>query len=189
MTLPSGIYRCIVADPPWPQPLTGASKKRENRAMAIPYQIANLGEIKALPVESIADVGSHLWLWTTNAFLRQAFDVMEAWGFTYLTTITWVKPSGLGAWFVGTTQHCLFGYYKRCEFKRLRYLPTHFEAIPPEHSAKPGEFYTLVRKVSCEPRIDLFNRRIITGFNGWGDESPYNENARGQVDLFGGVSK
>jgi N6-adenosine-specific RNA methylase IME4 len=157
--------------------------------MAIPYQIANLGEIKALPVESIADVGSHLWLWTTNAFLRQAFDVMEAWGFTYLTTITWVKPSGLGAWFVGTTQHCLFGYYKRCEFKRLRYLPTHFEAIPPEHSAKPGEFYTLVRKVSCEPRIDLFNRRIITGFNGWGDESPYNENARGQVDLFGGVSK
>ncbi len=185
MNLPEGTYRCIVADPPWPQPTVGRyASRRHSRPNCLAYKTMDFEEITALRIASIADIGTHLWLWTTNAFLRQAFDVMEAWGFTYLTTITWVKPSGLGAWFVGTTQHCLFGYYKRCEFKRLRYMPTHFEAIPPEHSAKPGEFYTLVRKISCEPRIDLFNRRIITGFNGWGDQSPYNDDAPGQVEMW-----
>jgi N6-adenosine-specific RNA methylase IME4 len=187
VNLPDGKYRCIVVDPPWRQPMAWGGKRRPQQAVRLPYEGMGLQEIKALPIESIADVGSHLWLWTTNAFLRQAFDVVEGWGFKYLTTVTWVKPSGVGSWFVGTTQHCLFGYYKRCEFKRLRYLPTHFEAVPSEHSAKPGEFYTLVRKVSCEPRIDLFNRRIITGFDGWGDESPYS-NGLPQKDLFVGAT-
>jgi len=104
--------------------------------------------------------------------LRLAFDVMNAWGFTYLNTITWVKPSGFGAWFVNTTQHCLFGYYRRCEFRHERYLPTHFEALPGEHSEKPAKFYQLVNRISEPPRIDLFNRRLLDGFDGWGLEAP-----------------
>lgn len=168
-------YRCIVADPPWAQPVMGnRTRSRDpHNAQALRYETMTLDDIKALSVESIAEVGAHLWLWTTNAFLRQAFDVMEAWGFKYLTTITWVKPSGVGAWFVGTTQHCLFGYYKRCEFPSGRYKPTHFHASAKRHSEKPDAFYELVRKISPEPRMDLFNRRYIAEFDGWGDQSPY----------------
>lgn len=174
MNLPSGKYGCIVADPPWPQPVVGKWKRPQhaNLGVGIGYALMPLAEIEAMPVESLAQEGAHLWLWTTNAHLRAAFDVMAAWGFTYLTNITWIKPSGLGAWFVSTTQHCLFGYYKKCRFPMARYLPTHFHATPKQHSAKPNEFYELVRKISPEPRIDLFNRRIIHGFDGWGDESP-----------------
>lgn len=170
---PEGNYACIVADPPWPQGMVGHFASRAGRPDSLRYSTMTLAEIMGLPIGRLARPATHLWLWTTNRFLRSAFDVMGAWGFKYLTTITWVKPSGLGAWFANTTQHCLFGYYQRCEFKQGRYLPTHFHATvrPGQHSRKPDEFYQLVRKVSPEPRIDLFNRRSISGFEGWGDEA------------------
>ena len=140
-------------------------------ARKLPYSTMTVEEIKALQVESLAESNCHLWLWTTNRFIAASFDIVAAWGFRYLNTVTWVKPSGFGAWFVNTTQHCLFGYRGKCQMKE-RYLPTHFMATPGEHSAKPAEFYKLVRRVSFGPRIDLFNRREIYDFDGWGDESP-----------------
>jgi len=138
----------------------------------LPYATMSIDEIEQMPVQALADTGAHLWLWTTNSFLHSAFHVMAAWGFTFLSPITWVKPSGFGCYFVNTTQHCLFGYYKTCRFPQARYLLTHFEANPTEHSAKPAAFYDIVRKVSPGPRIDLFNRREIPDFEGWGNEVP-----------------
>ena len=41
------------------------------------------------------------------------------------------------------------------------------------HSVKPDGFYKMVRRVTTGPRLDMFNRPRIEGFNGWGDESPY----------------
>jgi N6-adenosine-specific RNA methylase IME4 len=129
-----------------------------------------LDAISALPVGTLAEPGAHLWLWTTNAFLEPAFAVMRAWGFKYLTAITWVKPSGCGAWFASTTQHCLFGYYQRCQFNRRRYAPTHFHANPKRHSQKPEEFYGLVEEVSDPARLELFARRHRLGWESWGNE-------------------
>jgi len=164
-------YRTIVCDPPWAQPLVGCyTRRRLGRARVLPYPTMTLDAIKALPVETLAAPGAHLWLWTTNAFLAPAFEVMKAWGFTYLTTVTWVKPSGCGAWFAGTTQHCLFGYYQRCKFEGRRYAPTHFHAAPKRHSQKPEQFYGLVEEVSAAPRLELFARRHRLGFDVWGDE-------------------
>src|SRR5882672_2204618 len=48
-------------------------------------------DIKAMPVGEIADENAILWLWTTNAHLRVAFEVVESWGFEYKTLLTWVK--------------------------------------------------------------------------------------------------
>jgi integrase len=55
-----------------------------------------LDDIKAMPVESIAADDALLWLWTTNAHLRVAFDVVDAWGFEYRTLLTWVKDLQTG---------------------------------------------------------------------------------------------
>ena len=163
-------YRTIVVDPPWPQPLTGAWKKRHKRAMSLPYPAMSIEDITGLRVSDLAEKGAHLWLWTTNRHLREAFDVMKAWGFTYLTTITWVKPNGLGAWFISTTQHCLFGYYQRCEFPGRRWAPTHFHAPALKHSAKPEVFLDLVQEISAEPRLEMFARRQRLGWDTWGNE-------------------
>jgi N6-adenosine-specific RNA methylase IME4 len=165
-------YRTICADPPWP--LEGVGKfadPRHSRPDALPYHTMSIPEICALPVEGIAEHGAHLWLWTTNAFLKDAFEVMEAWGFTYLTTITWVKPSGFGAYFVSRTQHALFGYYKRCEFPLARYQSNVFFAAPKQHSAKPEGFTDWIETISPEPRVELFARRHRMGWDVWGNES------------------
>jgi hypothetical protein len=67
-----------------------------------------LAEIKALPVARLAARDAVLWLWATNAHLPDAFEVAREWGFSYKTTLTWVKPRmGTGDWLRGRTEHCL----------------------------------------------------------------------------------
>ena len=59
-------------------------------------------QIKGLDVGSLAGPDCVLWLWTTNAHMREAFNVLDAWGFTFKTILTWVKHTmGLGDWLRG----------------------------------------------------------------------------------------
>lgn len=89
--LPMFGFDCIVADPPW---LFGLwSKKGEGKAPQAHY--------KCLPTETIARmrVNDHaardcwLFLWATNPMLRDAFMVMDAWGFKYVTAMAWRKTT------------------------------------------------------------------------------------------------
>ena len=175
---PSGQFRCIVADPPWAQGLTGGWKRRPNRAKTLPYPTMTVDQIKALPVGDTAEPDAHLWLWTTNAFLEAGFSVMRAWGFRYLAPIHWVKPSGLGNYFIHRTQTILFGYRKTCRFPARRYAPNIFTTGNPErHSEKPEEAFTLIESVSPGPRLELFARRARPGWTVWGNEVPCKANA------------
>jgi N6-adenosine-specific RNA methylase IME4 len=166
-------YRTIVADPPWQQPLTGRRAGRHVVSGSLPYPTMTLEQIKRLRVGDMAEDDAHLWLWTTNAFLRQGFDVMEAWGFKYLAPVTWVKPSGMGNYFAHRSQTLLFGYRKRCLFPLARYRSTVLVTnTTPRHSRKPDEAYALIEAVSPGPRLELFARpphRL--GWDVWGNES------------------
>lgn len=168
-------FATILADPPWRQSMTGKWKREPERANALPYPTMTVEEICALPVGKLASDGSHLWLWTTNEFLQAGFEVMQAWGFRYLAPITWVKPSGVGAWFVHRTQTLLFGYRPPLTMS-TRYRPTVFHARPGEHSAKPNESYALIEAVSAAPRIEIFARPWTPmferrdGWEVWGNE-------------------
>jgi len=141
-----------------------------------------LGEIKALPVERIAADGCHLWLWTTNAFLRDGFDVMDAWGFRYLAPVHWIKPSGMGNWFINRTQTILFGYRKPCRMGDGRYSPNIIiSSSPKRHSEKPEEAFTLIEAVSPGPRLELFARRARPGWTVWGNEVEANAEGHGRA--------
>lgn len=130
-----------------------------------------LEEIKLLPVGDLSEPGTHLWLWTTNRFLHDGFHLLEHWGFTYLAPITWVKPSGFGAWFVHRTQTLLFGYRKPCRFSRERYKPTVIHAsVQKFHSRKPEESYRLIESISDPQRLELFARQQRSGWDVWGNE-------------------
>src|ERR1700687_4388741 len=155
---PSAKYRCILADPPWQQTMTGRRVRAKGGAEdELPYQTMSLADIMALPVCECAEIGAHLWVWTTNEFLRAGFDVMEAWGFKYLAPVHWIKPSGMGNWFVHRTQTVLFGYKERCLFPLARYLPNLIETNdPPAHSAKPDATYGYIERISPGPRLELF---------------------------------
>lgn len=164
-------FKTLYVDPPWQQPMMPILKRRPHTAKALPYKTMSLAEIQALNVGQLADVGCHLWLWTTNKFLHPAFHIIEAWGFKYMMTITWVKKSGCGIYFASTTQHLLFAYYKKCYFNRARYRPTHFITPPPRrHSQKPDEAYELIEAISEPPRLELFARKQRQGWSVWGNE-------------------
>ncbi len=104
-----GRYRTIVLDPPWK---FDADQERKTPQF---YSTMTKEELLALPVGSWAEPDCHLYLWATNYDLRNAFELMEAWGFRYVTMLTWVKTPvfGLGAYFRNTTEHCLFGVHGR----------------------------------------------------------------------------
>lgn len=159
-------YRTIVADPPWKYANRATRGAAEDH-----YETMTIEELCALDVEELSAPESHLYLWTTNGFLRESFQVMGAWGFTYKTCLTWVKPQlGMGNYFRSSTEHVLFGIRGG-----LRTLDCNqrnwFEAKRGRHSEKPGMFFDLVERVSPGPYLEMFARRARFGWDYWGDES------------------
>jgi N6-adenosine-specific RNA methylase IME4 len=70
-----------------------------------------LDAIKALPVATLATAEAHLYLWTTAGYLRESYNVAEAWGFAPMYPLVWCKArrgKGLGGKFVSNVEFCLF---------------------------------------------------------------------------------
>jgi N6-adenosine-specific RNA methylase IME4/ParB-like chromosome segregation protein Spo0J len=157
---PRGKFRTLCVDPPW-----AYSAGERSRPI---YSTRSQKELLALPVASWADDQAHLYLWSTNLNLPDAFELMDAWGFKFVTLLTWVKPSmGLGSYFRTTTEHVLFGVRGRL-LTRSRKIGTHFEAPKSHHSAKPEPFYQMVQQASYPPFLDVFARQRRTGWTVWG---------------------
>lgn len=167
------MFKCILADPPWQLSLRGKRhRKKEGQFLAsLPYPTMTVENVCKLKVQDFADDDCHLWLWTTNQHLPNGFEVMKTWGFKYLMPIHWIKPSGIGNWFIHRTQTVLFGYNKKCKFPLERYKPNVvFTGVPKRHSEKPVEFYDLIERISPGPRLELFARTKRTGWSCWGNE-------------------
>jgi N6-adenosine-specific RNA methylase IME4 len=49
-------------------------------------------QLLALPVAGWADKEAHIYVWAPNNCLPEALDLMAAWGFTFTTLLTWIKP-------------------------------------------------------------------------------------------------
>ncbi|MBL8396057.1 MAG: hypothetical protein JNK99_15155 [Candidatus Accumulibacter sp.] len=136
--MPHGQYGCILADPPWALSMAGQRKRAREGAKpkALPYPTMTIEEICAMPVADFAAEDCHLWLWTTNQHLEAGFRVMRAWGFKYLAPVHWVKPTGMGNWFVHRSQTMLFGYRQKCRFPLARYQPNVFQTGDPKRTAR-----------------------------------------------------
>ena len=166
-------FRTILADPPWQLTMRGKRKrsKEPNLPSSLEYPTMSLEQICDLPVANFAADDCHLWLWTTNQHLFDGYRVMQAWGFKYLAPIHWIKPSGVGNWFIHRTQTVLFGYKNKCVFALERYKPNILmTGDPKSHSQKPDEMYELIEEISQGPRLELFARRKRPGWMTWGNE-------------------
>jgi N6-adenosine-specific RNA methylase IME4 len=150
-----GPYRVITADPAWPC----ARQDDPSHHGARPYPTMTIEEICAVDVASIAHTDCTLWLWTTNAEMRRAFVVLDAWGFQHRTILTWDKGKiGLGDWLRGQTEHCLMATRGK-PIVTLSDQSTLLRAPGRAHSQKPSEFYDLVESLCPAPRyVDLFSR-------------------------------
>jgi N6-adenosine-specific RNA methylase IME4 len=165
----NGPYRVIVVDPPWPY--GPRSEDDPSKRGVRPYPTMSIAEICALPVVSVAHHDCVLWLWTTNQHMREAFTVLDAWGFQQKTILTWAKDRmGTGDWLRGQTEHCLMSVRGK-PIVALTNQTTLLHAPGREHSRKPDQFYALVEKLCPAPRYaELFARSVRANWDGHGDE-------------------
>lgn len=182
-------YTTIMADPPWMERGGGKIKRGADHH----YPLMKTDDICALPVSTVASENSHLYLWVTNNFLPDGLKVMNAWGYRYVTKIDWFKgyidddsliedmsdsalEIGLGQYFRGCTESCLFGVKGRIPYQTLpngkrAQGRTGFHAPRKKHSEKPEKFRTMVETVSPGPYLELFARTPSLGWDVWGNDT------------------
>src|SRR5262249_54936147 len=151
-----GPSRVIVADPPWPYELRQEDPSHRG---ILGYPTMSVAQICATPVPSLAFPDCILWLWTTNAHMREAFAVLDAWGFESKTILTWAKDKmGIGDWLRGQTEHCILAVRGK-PLVVLTNQTTLLHAAARPHSVKPVEFYELVESLCPALRYAyLFSR-------------------------------
>lgn len=164
----------ILADPPW---LYG--DKQGNRKGN--YARMRPRDIRALNVHLLAADDAALFLWSTGPMLPTALSVMQAWQFEYRTVaFVWSKVSKAGApritighYTRPSTEFCLLGVRGRIEVQShsVRQL---VESVPePLHSRKPAVVRErIVELLGDLPRVELFARERVEGWDAWGDEAP-----------------
>ena len=174
ISFPEKKYSVIYADPPWSYRNKGTRAAADNH-----YQTMTLNDIKSMPVEDIADDDCVLFLWATFPMLQEAFATIRAWEFEYKTVaFVWAKQNrcskgwffGLGNWTRSNAEVCLLA--TRGKPKRES-ASVHSLVVDPvgRHSAKPTEVRErIVNLMGDVPRIELFARERVDGWDAWGNE-------------------
>ena len=164
-------FATILVDPPWDW---GDEGDKDQLGRARPdYSTMSLDELLKLPLSDLSDDDCHIYMWITNRSIPKGFKLLDAWGFRYITAITWVKPHfGMGNYFRGQTEHVLFGVKGSQPLKRKN-ASTVFNAPrgPNGHSSKPPEFYDFVESCSPGPYLEMFSRVNRDGWKTWGENS------------------
>lgn len=171
-------YGVIIADPPWSYANAGTRGAAENH-----YSTMAVDDICALPVQSLAADNSVLLMWCTWPQMREGMQVLDAWGFQYITGFPWVKvtsvskdlwgdlqiqvPYGIGFWARGCSEFVMIG--RRGDVKP----PTDgfIGLLSPnlQHSRKPETLHHYALSLPG-PYLELFARRAYPGFDLWGNQ-------------------
>ena len=174
-------YNIIYADPPW-RFSQGIHRRKDfvtkhnvKEELNIHYETMSDKEIIGFDVVGkIADEQCVLFLWTTDAHLQVAIKALTNWGFKYKTiAFVWnkLKPS-IGKWNVKQCEICLLAtkgtaHKLMKSFKERQYI----EHLKEEHSKKPAEIRNrIVGMLGDVPRIELFARQTVEGWDCWGNE-------------------
>lgn len=184
-TPPGPPYRVIYADPAW-QYRSKKAGGNMTSGSAQHYEVLTVGEISALPIRNLRHPeGSVLFLWTTVPMQPEGWEVFNAWGFDYKTSIYWIKDDldeatgeisngrlGMGHWFRGQVEVCLMGIKGDVRAFRCQRKNYVFEKST-KHSKKPEAMRRLILEATEAlggPRIELFSRDLQEGWDHWGNE-------------------
>ena len=173
--IPEGVFAVnqhkfdvVLADPPWPRGQTGA------RGASQHYKLMRLKDIKNMPIKDMTTDDAVLYLWTTNGGLKDALEVMEAWGFDYRTNFAWHKTNlGVGVYNRTTHELLLFGI-KKPRLPAIKNQPSCNLFPTQDHSHKPEEYYAIIERSYPSARyLELFarNRTTHKDWYIWGNEA------------------
>lgn len=166
-------YDVVVIDPPWAYEerggFSGKQHDPDNLRGGVPYPTMTLQQIQniEIPIKENAI----LFLWTTHAFLHDAFHLLEKWGLTYKATMVWDKEIiGMGRNIRMQCEFCLIatkgkpiinGNSERDIIREKRR----------QHSRKPDAFYDFVERYTYGSKLDYFSRETRNGWAVFGAET------------------
>jgi len=172
-------YKVIVADPPWKYRVSlgeGVAKDQ--------YATLDEEDLMTMPLDQLADKNCVLFLWGTWPKLPEALQVMQAWGFKYVTGLPWVKTTtnnlkntpiseitlnyGVGYWVRGVSEFILIGRRGNVSAPKLKGF---LGIISPNlnHSHKPNSIHEIAEAMEG-PYLELFARRSRPGWTVFGNE-------------------
>jgi N6-adenosine-specific RNA methylase IME4 len=185
-------FGTIIADPPWEYVTTTRTRKSgpsENSDKLsgysdMEYRPLSTDDLCGLDVKSLAAEDSVLLLWTTFPHIPAALNVIDTWGYKYVTGLGWAKTIkdgsrlsyGVGYWFRGCIELVLVG--KRGKSYRTNerggYLSEEAVHVSPPlgHSIKPDFLHEIAEKHFPGPRLEMFGRRSREGWTVIGNGAP-----------------
>lgn len=177
-------YQIIYADPPWNfgNRMYSSNHNDHHRSITRAYSVMKTPDICALPIGNITDDNAVCFMWVADAFIPDAIEVMKSWGFKYKTVaFIWQKKekSGIQTCYMGqwTMKNCelvLLGTKGRMtQYLKSRKVRQLQEATRERkiHSRKPILIMDrIVEMFGDLPRIELFARQKVEGWDSWGNE-------------------
>ena len=170
-------YNIIYADPPWNyvDKMTRHSFSLEHEYPTMKKEdIWDMGEI----IKKISHKDCILFIWITNPCLLEGIETIKKWGFKYKTlAFCWNKKtkhgkdvSNLGRWTMGNVELCFLAAKGKPQriCKNIKQLVI---AERTKHSKKPDCVRErIVELMGDLPRIELFARQTVEGWDCWGNE-------------------
>jgi len=171
-------YQIIYADPPWTFKVW--SDKGKGRSAEQHYQVMTKESIQNLPINNISADNSVLFLWVTYPCLIEGLELIKKWGFTYKTcAFSWIKKNkksdslfvGMGYYTRANNEICLLATKGKPLNRISRSVKQVVESKIEEHSKKPSQIReNIVSLFGDLPRIELFARQQVRGWDCWGNE-------------------
>lgn len=163
--LPEGLSEVIIIDPPWNY---GREYDPDGSRVANPYPEMTQDELAAMKLQAAPD--SVLFLWTTHAFIFQAKELMDIWGFEYKCVMVWDKEKmGIGSWLRMQCEFCLIGIKGKPLWTNTTWRDIIHESRR-EHSRKPEEFYKMVKEITTGRIHEYFSRTPREGISSSGND-------------------
>lgn len=171
-------YKLLYVDPPWAYKDKSTPHKR---GACFKYPVLPLAELKRLPVGDLADpTGAALAMWWVSPMPQEALDLVKAWGFELknMCAFTWHKLSS-----TGKCDHFGTGHYTRSNVENVLLATMGKPVVVSksvrgivttpvmQHSEKPPEVRDRLEQLFGNiPRIELFARERITGWDAIGND-------------------
>lgn len=181
--LPNKKYNIIYADPPWHYGSKSAVNNTTGSAikpLSDHYSTMSLQELKNMPIKNMTKDDAACFMWVTDSHIDEALEVLRSWGFAYKTiAFNWVKITSKGnycknvaPWTMKSSEICLLGIKGRMtKYKQANNIESLVIAQRTQHSQKPNEVRKRIVDLFGDlPRIELFARQKIDGWDVWGDE-------------------
>jgi N6-adenosine-specific RNA methylase IME4 len=163
---PTGKYDVIAIDPPWNY---GREYDPDTSRVANPYPEMTTDEISKIQLPVKDD--SVLFLWTTHAFIKDAFRLLSDWNYNYKATIVWDKERmGMGSTIRMQCEFCLLAIKGKPLINGASERDIIREARR-EHSRKPEAFYAMVERMCIGKKLDYFSRETRAGWDVYGAET------------------